>query len=366
MCSISRQAARKLVAGLLATSIAGCTSVGPGTVTRDRLDYVRSIGESWKQQTLLNVVKLRYGDVPVFLEIAQVIAGYQIQGTIGAGFTGGNSTAGIVGPFTASGTATGLGTYTDRPTVIYAPLTGVDFLKKLMTPIPPSAVLFLLQSGYGADLVMSLVVDSANGVRNESRRLARPGDPQFARLVELLRALQLSGEVQVRVERPKDAAETGLLTFGASRDPEIAAKSREMREMLQLDPAAREIKVFYGGHAGKRDELDLMTRSMLQIMLELAVNVPVPASDVAEKKAAPGRIDTDATPPTARPRMEILSGDVAPSDAYAAAQYGGRWFWISNSDIQSKLSFGFVMLLFSISDTGAKGAAPVVTVPASP
>ena len=366
MCSISRQAARKVVAGLLATSIAGCTSVGPGTVTRDRLDYVRSIGESWKQQTLLNVVKLRYGDVPVFLEVAQVIAGYQIQGTIGAGFTAGNSTAGIVGPFTASGTATGLGTYTDRPTVIYAPLTGVDFLKKLMTPIPPTAILFLLQSGYTAELVLPLTVESINGVRNESRRFAHPADPQFARLVELLRALQRSGAVQVRIEHPNGGPETGLLTFGTRMDPESAAKSREMREILQLDPDAHEIKVFYGGHAGKRDELDLMTRSMLQIMLELAVNMPVPASDVAEKKAAPGRTDTDATPPRDLPRLEILSGDAAPPDAYAAAQYGGRWFWISNSDIQSKLSFGFVMLLFSISDTGAKGAAPVVTVPASP
>lgn len=366
MCSISRHAARKVVAGLLATSMAGCTSVGPGTVTRDRLDYVRSIGDSWKQQTLLNIVKLRYGDVPVFLEIAQVIAGYQIQGTIGAGFTGGNSTSGIVGPFTASGTATGLGTYTDRPTLIYAPLTGVDFLKKLMTPIPPSAVLFLLQSGYAADLVMPLVVDSINAVRNESRRLARPADAKFARLVELLRELQLSGEVQVRIERPKDGAETGLLTFGASSDPVVAAKSRELREILQLAPGAREIKVFYGGHAGRRDEVDLVTRSMFQIMLELAANVPVPASDVVEQKASPGRIDTDPMSPSGRPRLEILSGDAAPPAPYVAAQYGGRWFWIPDTDIRSKSTFTSVMMLFSISDTGAKGTAPVVTVPASP
>ena len=33
------------------------------------------------------------------------------------------------------------------------------------------------------------------------------------------------------------------------------------------------------------------------------------------------------------------------------------------TDIQSKYTFGFVMLLFSISDTGIKGSAPTVTVP---
>ncbi len=361
-----REHARKLVAGVLATSIVGCSSVGPGTVARDRLDYTRSIGDSWKQQTLLNVVKLRYGDIPVFLEVGQVIAGYQIQGTIGAGFTGGNTTAGIVGPFTASGTATGLGTWTDRPTVIYAPLTGVDFLKKLMTPIPPSAVLFLLQSDYSAEVVLPLVVDSVNGVRNESRRFGRPADPQFARLVQLLRALQLSGDVQARIEPRKEGGEAGLLTFGGSKEPQSAGERGELRRILQLDPQGHEFRVVYGGHAGKPDELDLMTRSMLQIMIELAANVRVPASDVAERKATPGRVDTDTTPPAERPRLEILSGDTAPADAYAAVQYGGRWFWIADNDIQSKFTFASVMLLFSISDTGAKGAAPVVTVPASP
>ena len=67
--------------------------------------------------------------MPIFLEVAQVIA-YQVQRPIGGSFTDGNFTAGIVGPFTASSTANAAGTYTDRPTVVYQPLTGVDFLKR--------------------------------------------------------------------------------------------------------------------------------------------------------------------------------------------------------------------------------------------
>ena len=55
---------------------------------------------SWKEQTLLNIVKLRYADMPIFLEVAQVIASYQLQGTLGTSFTAGNFNAALIGPFT--------------------------------------------------------------------------------------------------------------------------------------------------------------------------------------------------------------------------------------------------------------------------
>jgi ubiquinone/menaquinone biosynthesis C-methylase UbiE len=51
-------------------------------------------------------------------------------------------------------------------------------------------------------------------------------------------------------------------------------------------------------------------------------------------------------------------------DASVAVQYNSRWFWIADTDIQSKSTFGVLILLFSIADTGVKGPAPVVTIPA--
>ena len=47
--------------------LAGCASVGPPTVTRDRFDYVATISDSWKRQTLLNLLKVRYTDAPVWV-----------------------------------------------------------------------------------------------------------------------------------------------------------------------------------------------------------------------------------------------------------------------------------------------------------
>jgi hypothetical protein len=123
--------------------------------------------------------------------------------------------------------------------------------------------------------------------------------------------------------------------------------------------------VFFGGYSGKDDEIDMMTRSMLQIMLEFAAVVQVPEADVAQGKAAPGLVDTRGAGALNGPPLRVLVTDAQPQDAYVAAQYDRRWFWIADTDIQSKYTFGIIMLLFSIADTGVKGSAPVVTIPAN-
>jgi hypothetical protein len=68
-------------------------------------------------------------------------------------------------------------------------------------PIPPSSVLFVPQAGYSATLALPLMLDSTNGIQNESKRLNRPGDPKFTRLVELIREGQLADAVQIRIKR---------------------------------------------------------------------------------------------------------------------------------------------------------------------
>ena len=168
-----------------------------------------------------------------------------------------------------------------------------------------------------------------------SNRLRRPADPKFTRLVELMREGQLAGAIQIRIERPKDGAESSVLIFGPSKDPQLAARGRELKSILGIKPDLRELKVNYGGYSGRDDEIDMMTRSMLQIMLEFAAIVRVLELDVVQGKATPGLVDAQAAGALSGPPLRVLVTDMPPQDAYVAVQYNGRWFWIADTDIQS-------------------------------
>src|SRR6266487_567464 len=188
-------------AGLLSALalLTGCKSIGPGTVPRDRFEYSASISESWKRQTLLNIVKLRYLDPPIFVDVGQIVAGYSLETGLTAGGSLPETTA--FGGNTA--TLGGSVRFTDRPTITYTPLTGNKFVKALMTPLPPDAVFFTLQSGYPADAVFSAAVGAMNGLKNQESSLAgvSPPDPDFVRALELLRNIQLSGAVGMRIQQ---------------------------------------------------------------------------------------------------------------------------------------------------------------------
>ena len=105
-------------------------------VTRDRFDYSGAVAESWKRQMLLNLVKLRYSDAPVFLDVGQIVSGYTLQSTFSAAGNIFNSSGVVPGVPSSSIGLGAQGQFIDRPTITYTPLMGERFARSLMTPIP--------------------------------------------------------------------------------------------------------------------------------------------------------------------------------------------------------------------------------------
>src|SRR3954454_3345901 len=294
----------------------GCKGLGPETVPRDRSDYASSISESWKRQTLLNIVKLRYLDPPIFVDVGQIVAGYSLETSLTAGGSfpetstfGGNT-----------GTVAGSARFTDRPTITYTPLTGNKFVKGLMTPLPPESVFFTIQSGWPADGVLFATVASINGLKNQesSQVGVSPPDPKFLRVLTLMRKLQLSGSVGMRVSvDQKQQQQATLLTFRTQDiSPETLQDSRELRQLLRLDPDADTFKLVFGATARDDKEIAVLTRSILHLMQTMATQVQVPREDVTQGRVTPGWEALKPEHEDAPRLVQIHSANKKPDDAF--------------------------------------------------
>jgi len=354
----ARHAFRPALVLALGLLTAACGTIGASTVGRDRNDYSEAISTSWKEQTLGNIVRLRYADAPVFLDVSSLISQYQVEGTVNA--------TGTVFPGAGSNAVTmgAAGRYIDRPTVTYTPVQGDKFTKSLLRPIPPAALFQLVQAGYPVDLVFQLTVRAVNEVYNRSARLMmrREADPEFYLVLDALRRIQESESVGFRIER-RGTEDSALIMFRSDGSKAIAEDTQFVRKTLNLDPTATEITLTFGAIQRNDREIAMLSRSMFEILLELGANIDAPADHVKEGRAAPNAMAAKDANPRDQPLVRILSGTERPATVFAATRYRDRWFWVDDRDLRSKSIFTFLMLLFSLAETGVSAQAPVITIP---
>lgn len=324
------------VASAMALGMTACTrAIGPQSMTRDRHLYAASLSDSWKEQTLLNIVKMRYIDPPVFVDVGNIVASYSLQQgvTVGGNIVPSGNTPGA--------TVGGFGTYGNTPTITYNPLTGSKFIRGLATSLPPEAVFSSIQSGMPADVILFASVSSINGLKNQEATLKgiTPADPDFHRMRALAREIQLSGAVRIAVRKEADQEMVSFMTFHTEKvPPEIQADVVELRRLLGLNPSASEFRVRFGAVPTDGNEIAVLTRSILSLMQTMAAQVEVPSEDMARSHAFAG-FEHDKDVPGVVRLIRIHSGKSMSPDAFVSVKYRNSWFWIDDGDLESKQVF---------------------------
>lgn len=371
--------ASRVLAGIAMTGfLGGCFSIGPSRLTHDQLDYSRAMGESEKHAMLLNIIRIRYADPPTFLDTTQVIAGYQLNSSLTGGF---NAFPSGIGSFlSGSGTAT----LQESPTFTYQPETGQQYAENVIRPISPVVIMPLSLGGLPIDTLLRLTAQSIDGLSNVRALGAGPtggGSVRFYLLLHDLRQLQIDGAMTIRIatdaskpashdsgssptsENGKPAGaqpEHAYLVLTATSDPALTLIQAEVRRLLHLDPHAEEAEIVYGPYPKTPGQIAILTRSMFAMLSQIAYETEVPEDDIKNHRTlptiSPVGIET-------RPDVVIHSGKHVPDEVYDAVHYRDRWFWISDDDFRSKLSFTMMQILAALAATSHSPGA-VITIPA--
>jgi hypothetical protein len=364
---------------------AGCSSIGPATIKRDRSDYSSAMANSWKEMQLLNIVKYRYYDPPVFLDVPSVVSQQELyaraQATSQLFHHDLTNVAGTQDFYNLGAR----GQYIDRPTISYTPITGQPFVDLLLRPISPAMILAVIDAGYPASFILVRTAKTINDLRNYSLTPNRghPGDPRFREVIGAIDRLERAGAIAARTTEVDDKPATmasrveskpspttspaesrRVLTtvyFRRHVSPAAECDIRLVKSLLGLDPRRDEFRVT-GGPRHTPDEIAVPSRSMKEILDEFAAGVDVPAPDVAAGRAM--RVSAIAESPDSPPLIYIHSGPAPPADAYSTVYYQDHWFWIDNEDLGSKEDFIFLMFFYSLSQSRSILDTPLVTISA--
>ncbi len=402
---ISRLATR-FAAVLSGCSLVACSVVGPTSITAGRRAYSEAITATADEQLLSAIVSDRYERRLMPLSVASVTANFRLSssGGINAGFGPSSNYDGNLVPLSV-GVA-----YEENPTISYVPVDTPSYIRQLFSPIPLDQALLLLRAPGDRELLALMLIERLNNLKNPATRDI-PDDDKFVEAVRIL-AEMFSGdfvEVVTLGER-----EFGLLVqVEEIRDHAKDAELSRLLELLDLeglmlrskldrllghepaaDPAAapapdatpedtgegeaRLAGVDDQAVAGSRREvlvipirfsavadtesLALTTRSVFDMVRMASSGVEVPDEHLAgadrEGVARPARPDS---------LIRIRRAATRPTRAAVATQAQGFWYYIADDDLDSKLYFRVLALVWSaqIASADQGEAAPLLTVPVS-
>jgi len=352
-----------LLGAVLCFAVSACaTSYGANTVAPSGYGYNTAIAQSLDQQLLLNLVRLRYRDTVVFMDITSVTTQHQYS----AGLSAENAL-----PFQRPGNGAALvipsAGYSETPTISYAPVSGTEFATNLLSPISAETIVLLANSGWSIERLLSCCVErfgdlsnapSASGPTPETL----PNNRDFRALAALLRQLQLREQVYVEhLPSQPDAASETYLTINAQSAPEC----QSLRRLLAIETCSARFNLVARGTSQQDRDLLAQTRTVLGALYALshAVNVP-------EAHAAAGFVTvSNIEAPETQTWQEFLSGQFTvqsgsdePSDAFVQIQYRDHWYWIDDRDLETKTTFSLILFLLSLQSAASDGATPLLTI----
>jgi hypothetical protein len=252
-------------------SITGCETLGPKAIKAGRTDYNSAINKTDVEQLLLNIVRMRANDRPYFLEIASITSTSEMEIGIGAESQIKNSAGNV---YIGSGTLR----YSQRPTIIYQPLTGEKFVRQLLEPIDLNTVFLLRLSGWEMDDILRVFANRINGVPNaptagDSTPEGTPKYADFLKIVKAMDELEDTGALTIGTNRDKEISELVIKVFPEARKTE---GFQEFARNLGLDPQSDTYRISIGLTRGRKDQIVIETRPVMSAMFYIGQSIELP------------------------------------------------------------------------------------------
>ena len=352
--------------------ISGCAAQGAKRVPRDRFDYNGAIAQSTREQMLLNIVRSRYLEVPVFLTVSSVLTQYEYDRSV-------DLTA--ILEFGSGTTDRGIGEanlrFSERPTITYLPVEGQEFAAHLLSDIPSEIIFAAAQAGWPVDVFMRIAIQRLGATENMSfGEIPASGDSdsktqvesdfkklkRFERMIDLIFILSDSEVIEVQeVEKDEKSERYFLIAEEVAED--LRPLLGELRQLIGLANRNR-FRITERVTNIKDDEISIQTRSVMAMMEFMARGVEVPLAYLEEGRVIDyGLQSGEGEAAKGLIPFRMHSSKNRPEDVFAKVRYQDYWYYIDHTDITSKRALSLIIVLFRLQAPTPAGAAPILTLP---
>ena len=357
-----------LFPGIFALFFCGCNSIGPMAMKGERINYNVALQQTNDEQLLLNLVRLKYQDNPIFIEVSGINSKLSFQTSAEVGAELKEKKYDI---FTLGGGVA----YMTEPVITYTPLQGEDFVQRLLMPISLNTFMHLYQSGWGLKRLMRLCVQRINEVENAPRGggptpKKSPEHKNFARILDLTRELEQQRGIGFIYEVFPSEDQQPRIVMKVTNEAWTYPEMEELAEILHLVKGKRHYPLSYPSveHEENQeyDRLIMETRSVMGILFLLSQLVEIPAQHIQDGKVIITRDDTGQPFDwnlIVGKLFHIKSHASKPTQASVAIHYRGSWFFIDDSDTETKSTFSLLSQLLALQSGKTDRLLPLLTLP---
>jgi hypothetical protein len=357
----------RIAVAFVAALLAGCAAFSGSLLKETRGSLNETAAQTGAEQMLRNIVRLRYGDSPYFLDLGSV----STSATVSANLT--MSAFGTLGLDPTLSLSPGVG-MSQTPSFVLQPLAGEKFAKQLLRPLDLRTLALLRAAGFGLREILLVFADAINGVPNApSATLFAPSEApdwsRFRRAADLIERLEARGWLHLGVDSAAAPPPPGGdLVLSVSFDAAAAASDefRELVKLLNLEPAALTYRVAVAAAGGGGRNIALRPRSILAAMRFLSKGVVVPAATLAAGEV-PVLMAADGTAfdwnRMLQGVMRIPSRSDEPAERHVGVHAHGQWFYIDSRDLASKQTFALLETAYALQAGDVPPITTILTLP---
>lgn len=360
--------------------ITGCADLGPRQLPIYQYNYNNSLNYGLNQELLLNMVRLAYDDTPYFLTVSSISAQLELTAAASGNVSLSTNHTIYVGNTNTYSAGPSL-SYTQRPTITYTPMQGDEFTRRMLEPIDIDDLNNFSTWSIQKTLRISIQsIGPLHNAENSTRPTSHlaPVDYQpFIDFALLLRILQQDFKVKIYVVKVPNAIkiEDKHTKRLGHQGIEIQAKFKDMNDpntrkvfaMLGIPTTYNKIIFTESDHEGVAGNVvNIKTRSFLGILYYLSKAVQIPPEHI---KA--GFVDITRTP-DGKPfdwqkvttgMMTVHYSKSIPRNAAVSVYYHDYWFYVAESDQDSKKTFAMLSQLYALLSKDVTNNGPVLTLP---